>query len=272
MPPGPGSLIISQSLTPSSGWMRSTSRFSSISPALASKIECGILRKGMTISDCRQALAGAQVERHARPAPVADLRLQRDEGFRRRCAFLIDSSGSRSHRFAVRSRRHDIGRAPVTLPATCSSIGFSACSTLSFSSRTASASSRPAAPSRPGRAAAACGSAPCRAARRRGRNSRRGPPTPIVSATVICTWSMWAAFHKRLEQGVAEAQRHQVLHRLLAEVVVDAVDLPLGEDRPTASLTARAEARSWPSGFSMTTRERRVTSPCGADPGADRPR
>jgi hypothetical protein len=32
-----------------------------------------------------------------------------------------------------------------------------------------------------------------------------------------------------LEDGVAEAQHHQVLHRLLAQVVVDAVDLALGE-------------------------------------------
>jgi hypothetical protein len=36
---------------------------------------------------------------------------------------------------------------------------------------------------------------------------------------------------QRLEQGVAEAQRHQVLHRGLAEVVVDAEGLRLGEHR-----------------------------------------
>ena len=34
----------------------------------------------------------------------------------------------------------------------------------------------------------------------------------------------------RLEEGVGEAQRHQVLHRLLAEIVVDAEDRALGED------------------------------------------
>ncbi len=33
----------------------------------------------------------------------------------------------------------------------------------------------------------------------------------------------------RLEQSVGKAQRHQVLHRLLAEIVVDAEDLALGE-------------------------------------------
>ena len=36
---------------------------------------------------------------------------------------------------------------------------------------------------------------------------------------------------ERLEQGVAEAQRHQVLHRRLAEVVVDAERLLLAEHR-----------------------------------------
>ena len=36
---------------------------------------------------------------------------------------------------------------------------------------------------------------------------------------------------QRLEQGIAEAQRHQVLHRRLAEVVVDAKGLLLAEDR-----------------------------------------
>ena len=34
----------------------------------------------------------------------------------------------------------------------------------------------------------------------------------------------------RLEQGVGEAKGEQVLHRLLAQVVVDAVDLALGEE------------------------------------------
>ena len=39
-----------------------------------------------------------------------------------------------------------------------------------------------------------------------------------------------AAAPQRLEQRVAEAQRQQVLHRLLAEIVIDAKDLLLGED------------------------------------------
>jgi hypothetical protein len=33
-----------------------------------------------------------------------------------------------------------------------------------------------------------------------------------------------------LEQCIGEAQRHQVLHRLLAEIMIDSVDLRLGKD------------------------------------------
>ena len=40
-----------------------------------------------------------------------------------------------------------------------------------------------------------------------------------------------AAIPQRLEQRVGEAQHHEVLHRLLAEVVVDAEDRRLGEHR-----------------------------------------
>ena len=48
---------------------------------------------------------------------------------------------------------------------------------------------------------------------------------------------------ERLEQRVAEAERHQVLHRLLAEIVVDAVDLPLVEDPADRVVDARAPRR-----------------------------
>ena len=40
-----------------------------------------------------------------------------------------------------------------------------------------------------------------------------------------------SAAPQRFEQHVAEAQRDQVLHRLLAQVVIDAVDLLFLEDR-----------------------------------------
>ena len=40
-----------------------------------------------------------------------------------------------------------------------------------------------------------------------------------------------AAVPQRLEDRVAEAQRQQVLHRLLAKVMIDAKELPFGKDR-----------------------------------------
>jgi hypothetical protein len=66
---------------------------------------------------------------------------------------------------------------------------------------------------------------------------------------------------QRFEQRVAEAQRRQVLHRRLAQVVVDAVGLLLGKGRATTRLISCALARSCPSGFSSTTRTRGPFSP-----------
>ena len=61
-----------------------------------------------------------------------------------------------------------------------------------------------------------------------------------------------AAVPDGLEEAVGEAQEEQVLHRLLAEVVVDAEDLGLVEDRRAGSRSsARAESRSRPNGFSI---------------------
>jgi hypothetical protein len=59
----------------------------------------------------------------------------------------------------------------------------------------------------------------------------------------------------RLEDRVGEALDQQVLHRLLAEVVVDPIHLVLLEHRAEVALSARAESRSLPNGFSMMTFE-----------------
>jgi hypothetical protein len=60
---------------------------------------------------------------------------------------------------------------------------------------------------------------------------------------------------QRFEQHVAEAQRQQVLHRFLAEVVVDTEDLRFLEEAADLGVDVRALLRSRPSGFSSTTRE-----------------
>jgi hypothetical protein len=70
-----------------------------------------------------------------------------------------------------------------------------------------------------------------------------------------------AAPPQRLEQRIAEAQREQVLHCLLAEVMVDAEDLRSSNTKPTCWLIDVALARSWPSGFSSTTRDAGVARP-----------
>ena len=80
--PGPGTFEPKRSAIPSSGWMRSVSTFGSLaagSPMPNSS--CGAGLNWIAISDERfgQALAVPQVERHARPAPVVDQQLERDE-------------------------------------------------------------------------------------------------------------------------------------------------------------------------------------------------
>ena len=70
----------------------------------------------------------------------------------------------------------------------------------------------------------------------------------------------------RLEDAVREPQRQHVLDRLLAEVVVDPEDLVLGEVLAGASaFSSRAEARSWPNGFSMISRVQPSAGPALAD-------
>ena len=59
----------------------------------------------------------------------------------------------------------------------------------------------------------------------------------------------------RLEQAVGEAEGEDVLRRLLAEEVVDAEDLLLGEGLVQRGVERGALARSVPNGFSMMIRE-----------------
>ena len=203
------------------------------SAASGGKIENG---SGAILDDdlrhlLRQPLAGAQVERHVRPAPGAHIRLQRDEGLGLAAFRTVEVGDVAGHRLAVdRALRvlaaHRLRQQPRAARSAAARAAPSA-SRRAPDRRPAT----PAAPSRPGTAAAACGSAPCRAARRSGRSSRRAAPRRRVSATVICTWSITSAIPQPLEDRVGEAQRQQVLHRLLAEVVVDAEDLRLAEHR-----------------------------------------
>ena len=72
---------------------------------------------------------------------------------------------------------------------------------------------------------------------------------------------------ERLEDAVAEAEDEQVADRLLAQVVVDAVDLRLVEDAHDRVVELRAaDSRSWPNGFSTTMRAQPSRSPCLSSP------
>ena len=64
-----------------------------------------------------------------------------------------------------------------------------------------------------------------------------------------------AAIPHRLENSVRKAKRQNVLNGFFSEIMVDAEDLLFLEHFAESSrFSATAEARSWPNGFSMTTR------------------
>ena len=58
----------------------------------------------------------------------------------------------------------------------------------------------------------------------------------------------------RLEHAVGEAQYQDVLHRLLAEIMIDPIDLVLFNQLEQFTVERFAEARSVPNGFSTTSR------------------
>ena len=140
----------------------------------------------------RQPLAGAQVERHAGPAPVVDLAAaapRRSRSFESAgtpvllevAGDVLAADGARGVLGADGDRRRPRPRVG----------GVIARRTLTFSSRTSSAvKCTGGSIAQQAAAAGACGSGPGRAARRRCRSSRRGVPMPMSSAAVIWTWSM----------------------------------------------------------------------------------
>ena len=62
------------------------------------------------------------------------------------------------------------------------------------------------------------------------------------------------AIPERLHERIGEAENDHVVHRPLAEIVIDAKDRGLGKDACRIRLSSCAEARSWPNGFSTMTR------------------
>ena len=175
-----------------------------------------------------QAFSGAQVERHACPAPGVDLQRDRRERLGRRVlgeALLLEQPDAPSR---CPASRRCTARERWSRPAVASSrvaestLIFSACSScglkLTGSSIAVSASS----------------------CIRWFWMTSRAAPDPVVVAAAAAEADVLGhrdldvvdvvGVPDRLVQLVGEAQRQDVLHRLLAEVVVDAEHRLLGED------------------------------------------
>ena len=76
--------------------------------------------------------------------------------------------------------------------------------------------------------------------------------------------------HQRLEDRVAEAKGQEVLHGLFAQIVVDAIDLVLAEPLEDIGIQGLGRVRSWPNGFSMTTRRQAPPLDSVTRPACDR--
>ena len=59
---------------------------------------------------------------------------------------------------------------------------------------------------------------------------------------------------QRLEDAVGKTKDQQVLHRLFAEIMIDAINLLSSKTDASVLLSARALSRSWPNGFSTMMR------------------
>ncbi len=197
----------------------------------APNIRCGGARNWTAISDTRlrQPLARSQIERHAVPAPVVDVEAHR--GVRRRRANPARRPAPRGSRAppSRRSSRRRTARARRSCGIVSGVSQRIDLSTFTFSSRTAFG----------------------RHLRRRLHRGERQQLQQVVLEHVAHDAGFLVVLAAlldadrlrrrdlhvvdplpvpdRLEDRVGEAQHQHVLHRLLAEVVIDAVDLMLGE-------------------------------------------
>ena len=159
------------------------------------------------------------------------------------------------HRLAVDRARRRTGRARRAVGTCSGDSGGMARSTFTFSSRTASASKATG-------GSIATSASSC--IMWFWTMSRIAPACVVVAGAALQPQALGhrdlhvvdvLAVPDRLEDAVGEAEDQDVLDRLLAQVVVDAVDLALAEDLRAAGGSARGPLRrSWPNGFSTTMR------------------
>ena len=112
--PAPGTFAPIASETPSSGWTWIRSTFGrSPSPAISANGGCGARWNWIAIVVSRrgQPLAGADVERRVRPAPVVDVELRRDVRLRRRVGRDAGLLAVAGHLLALDEARARTGRA-----------------------------------------------------------------------------------------------------------------------------------------------------------------
>ncbi len=207
-----------------------------------------------------EPLAGAQVDRHARPAPVVDLEPQRHVGLR---------AASRPARPPRRGSR------PPPCPRPCRPCsgrarprpprgGATAWSTFTFSSRTSSASN------------VTGGSMHSRLSSWSmwfWTRSRSAPDAVVVARAPADAHVLGrrdldvvdeVAVPDRLEHAVREPERQHVLDRLLPQVVVDPVDLRLVEHRQHLAVQRPAPRPAGCRTASRSPRARRPPCACRA--------
>ena len=255
--PRPGTFAPKRSRMPSSGWIRIASRFGSGS--VAAVLEQAVGDRPELDRDLgralRQPLAGPEVERDAGPAPVVDLEPGGDERLRLRLGVDL-------RLLAV--ARHLLGRRPSP-------------------GRTGRGRRRPRdlvgrhRRDRPQDLDLLVAQGVRLERRRRLHRDQAQQLEQVVLEDVADGAGLLveraaaldpdrlgdgdlhvvdvAPVPERLEDPVAEPEDQQVPDRLLAQVVVDPVDLRLAEDLASTSRFSRiADSRSRPNGFSMTIR------------------
>ena len=240
--PAPGTFAPIASETPSSGWTWISSTFGrSPSPAIASNGGCGALLeldRDRRLAP-REPLARPHVERRVRPAPVVDVELRGDVRLGQRVR--VDARLLAVRRAPPRPRRSRgrTARGRPTSARACASTRSTF--TFSFAHRVGGEVDR-------------------RLHRRQREELQQVVLEDVADRAGLLVVAGAAldphrlgdrdldvvdelAVPDRLEDAVREAQRQQVLDGLLAEVVVDAEDLVLGEQRLQRRRSARAPRR-----------------------------
>jgi len=232
----------------SSGWMESriqlgrSSRAGFTEQLLRRMAEADRDHRGLV----RHALAGAQIERHPTPAPVVDVELGSDEGF---------GGWNSARRFLPAGSHH--GLASIVPRVYCARSACACTARLAIDGSSAAPS-----PFRPA----------ARRLRARGRLHRddgeqlhqvvlqhvaqRAGAIVVVGTIldadrlghVICTWSMKLRFHKGSISVLAK-RKPAGSARLLAEKVIDAVDLLLVEMLMQQAIEHLRDSRSSPKAF-----------------------